>query len=448
MAMIFTSQSFYVLANGIATSSNAKYVEIEEDEGEGITENLAEEPEEDTFDEENRTTLEEDSTSFGIENNGEDESEEKNVSEEFNKDESSDEDKSYDESEEGEEEVLDEESFDDDKINNEEEETSKELVIDEEGNLVEKDSSAETVAENIDESVNVDENSNKENITETSQQNEQIEIIETAETGNNKSDETTVTTNTENKKTLESIIGSSDDENIASVSYATEIVDDELDEIEKLKVIEATKSEVDKLSEEDVTVATTSVAELKMIDDGYGLGYVGSDYEAPFAKPKFRLFGDTPLPTSYDAREHGQIPAIRNQGSEGCCWAFSVIGLFEASALSKGYTTKDNINLSEAQLAYYIYNMKQWHEDNIQSNTHPENNDLPGLQGKDYCTVVPDDGDSFFSVGGNQSSATYMMSAYVGAVEEDENTAYNTTAMNKMVAHNIDGKYAFNSNRY
>ena len=49
--------------------------------------------------------------------------------------------------------------------------------------------------------------------------------------------------------------------------------------------------------------------------------------------------GDGSIPDNYDSREHNNAsghsyipPEVRDQGSEGACWAFSTIGMFESSA--------------------------------------------------------------------------------------------------------------------
>jgi len=54
------------------------------------------------------------------------------------------------------------------------------------------------------------------------------------------------------------------------------------------------------------------------------------------------------LPTSFDSRKKGWIPAIRNQGQCGSCWAFSTVATVAAShAKKKG---KSPLVLSEQQL--------------------------------------------------------------------------------------------------
>ena len=56
-------------------------------------------------------------------------------------------------------------------------------------------------------------------------------------------------------------------------------------------------------------------------------------------------------PKSYDLRDQGQCPPIRNQGRCGSCWAFANIANIETAIAKKyGYTGSDIPDLSEQQL--------------------------------------------------------------------------------------------------
>ena len=39
------------------------------------------------------------------------------------------------------------------------------------------------------------------------------------------------------------------------------------------------------------------------------------------------------LPASYDGRKKGRVPAVKNQGNLGTCWAFASLQALEASLL-------------------------------------------------------------------------------------------------------------------
>lgn len=61
-------------------------------------------------------------------------------------------------------------------------------------------------------------------------------------------------------------------------------------------------------------------------------------------------------PSRYDAREAGLVTSVKNQNqgiSLGICWAFTMSSLMETSLLKQGMGTYD---LSEEQLAYFLYN--------------------------------------------------------------------------------------------
>lgn len=62
------------------------------------------------------------------------------------------------------------------------------------------------------------------------------------------------------------------------------------------------------------------------------------------------------IPASYDARDEGYLPAVRNQGRWGACWSFSLIGAMEVAMIRDVGTAADEADLSERHLAYFGYN--------------------------------------------------------------------------------------------
>ena len=42
------------------------------------------------------------------------------------------------------------------------------------------------------------------------------------------------------------------------------------------------------------------------------------------------------LPLSKDWRASGDVSSIKNQGSCGCCWSFTTVGLYESWMMVKG----------------------------------------------------------------------------------------------------------------
>ena len=79
------------------------------------------------------------------------------------------------------------------------------------------------------------------------------------------------------------------------------------------------------------------------------------------------------IPAKYDAREEGYLPAIRNQGSWGACWSFSLLGAMEVAAVRDLGVSAGSIDLSERHLAYFGYHTGYDALDNANGDTMTSN---------------------------------------------------------------------------
>lgn len=105
------------------------------------------------------------------------------------------------------------------------------------------------------------------------------------------------------------------------------------------------------------------------------------------------------IPASYDAREDGSLPAVRDQGYTESCWAFAVLGSAESGIMKKNLEISPD--LSERQLAYGTYN--KWLD--------PLN-----LTEEDDITTE----ENGYALGGNDYFATCALARWQGAVNETD----------------------------
>lgn len=140
------------------------------------------------------------------------------------------------------------------------------------------------------------------------------------------------------------------------------------------------------------------------------------------------------LSTSYDPRNEAgadSIPAVRNQGSLGTCWAHSAQSMIEMDLWRQGTLNADD--MSEFQTVYFMNH--DW-EDPL------------GLCSNDNFHTT--DGSSnlsatWYSNGGNTSYTKYMLMDWVGAVSENEypETVYSVLEKEKANAI-LEDDYAIN----
>lgn len=90
-------------------------------------------------------------------------------------------------------------------------------------------------------------------------------------------------------------------------------------------------------------------------------GYILMPYEreaseAESSDAETAVYQAVNLPSSYDLRDENCVTPVRNQGAEGMCHAFAAVGACESNILKQGLETDyKNLDLSEAQLGYFLY---------------------------------------------------------------------------------------------
>lgn len=105
-----------------------------------------------------------------------------------------------------------------------------------------------------------------------------------------------------------------------------------------------------------------SYAEQENFIPGNGGGYIHMPYEEEYNKQSENTSDDQyivqagNLPSHYDLRDENAVTPVRNQGPEGMCHVFAVIGACESNILKQGFEDDPSkLDLSEAQLGYFLY---------------------------------------------------------------------------------------------
>lgn len=136
--------------------------------------------------------------------------------------------------------------------------------------------------------------------------------------------------------------------------------------------------------------------------DGATGGYIPEvkDYEIPVLENTAdnRDFSNAALTGYYNGYEEGYLPAVRDQGSEGACWAFASIGAMEADLLKDGRVS--NVDMAELHAAYF----------SVHDVTDPKGCRTDRVQ---YT------GSNYLSNGGCDELTYRSMASLIGPVEED-----------------------------
>ncbi|MCQ2527068.1 MAG: hypothetical protein MJ130_09910, partial [Lachnospiraceae bacterium] len=94
------------------------------------------------------------------------------------------------------------------------------------------------------------------------------------------------------------------------------------------------------------------------IEDAPNYGYIQDDFQAP--NIEYTIDGEadavtaTAYPEKYNGYELKYVPAVlRDQGSEGACWAFSVLGSMETDLIKNDKWDRNSTVFSVMHLAYF-----------------------------------------------------------------------------------------------
>ena len=121
---------------------------------------------------------------------------------------------------------------------------------------------------------------------------------------------------------------------------------------------------------------------------------------------------EEPLPSSYSSVDAGNVTPVRDQGPFGTCWAFSTIAAIESSLLAHGQAQVDTLDLSERQLAYFMY-----HEALDPLGYTAGDSTKPNVA--EYGDNWPE-GDTYLNVGGNPTMAMNLLASWRGVVDESD----------------------------
>lgn len=123
----------------------------------------------------------------------------------------------------------------------------------------------------------------------------------------------------------------------------------------------------------------------------------------------------SPLPKTYDSREHGYVTPIKDQGVTGSCWAFAAIKSLESDSIIQNLSTLSDTDYSESHLVWY-------------SASHLSDTSDP-LYG-DYVSRNETDTSSYYTVGGNAYIAGFILANGWGAVNESKAPFSGNTTQN------------------
>ncbi len=133
---------------------------------------------------------------------------------------------------------------------------------------------------------------------------------------------------------------------------------------------------------------------------------VASDDAASEEEICSEMLDTTDLPSVYDPRVSGALPALRNQNPYGSCWSFGITAAMEMNLIRKGYADS-SIDLSERHLLYYFYR-KGMTSDPLKNTTGDYN---------EACGDTPENA-LYLNLGGNNLLTIWHLAGRCGPVAE------------------------------
>ena len=111
------------------------------------------------------------------------------------------------------------------------------------------------------------------------------------------------------------------------------------------------------------------------------------------------------LPSKYSMVDLGYLPSVRNQGSEGSCWAHAGMAMAESSMIKQGLASASTVDFSEKHLAWFAIGASAPAGD-------PMYGDFSGLGAQ-----------TAYDGGGNMVDVMFTLMAWIG-VEQEANVPY------------------------
>lgn len=126
--------------------------------------------------------------------------------------------------------------------------------------------------------------------------------------------------------------------------------------------------------------------------------------EDPILGSKEGIVKAVSYPEKFDSRTNATVTSVKNQYQTGSCWAHATMAASESSLIKSGMAT-DSLDLSEFQLAYFLYDKPF---------------DPLGNISDDLMSITPNTAASKLNIGGNAVSAMWHLATWSGPVAESK----------------------------